>query len=200
MVRVIGLGVVVAACWTCAPAQADVLPVELPSAAVPSAVKVAGSASSAVGEIATSAPAATAAAQPPVKSAVRVLSDGGDSGSAGSSRLFAPVRALGGDVPGGDELSTVATIASRVLGGGGPTPARTRGLRDRPPAPYTRPVISLYSGGAPLPGEGGPGSDVGDLSTLDARGTLAFTGAGLVALVGMGLALLSSGAALRRIS
>ena len=81
MVRVIGLAVAVAACWTCAPAQADVLPVELPSATVPTAVEVVSSVSPAVAKVATSAPAgptpaddtirnATAAAQPAVKSAV----------------------------------------------------------------------------------------------------------------------------------
>ena len=42
----------------------------------------------------------------------------------------------------------------------------TRGLRDRGPAPYDRPVVNLYSGGAPLPGDGGAGWDVGDVSTL----------------------------------
>jgi hypothetical protein len=61
-------------------------------------------------------------------------------------------------------------------------------------------VVNLYSGGAPLPGDGGAGSDVGDVSTLGAAGgALPLTGAGLVALIGMGLSLLSSGAVLRRI-
>lgn len=86
MVRVIGLAVVAAACWTCAPAQADVLPVELPSATVPAAV----------GEIATSAPAgptpaddtvrgATAAAQPAVKAAVTTTTVQVAQGRAGDS-------------------------------------------------------------------------------------------------------------------
>src|SRR4051812_43875414 len=81
MVRLIGLAVAVAACWTCAPAQADVLPVELPSATVPAAVKVVGSVNPGLARIATSAPAgptpaddtvrnATTAAQPVVKAAV----------------------------------------------------------------------------------------------------------------------------------
>jgi hypothetical protein len=81
MVRLIGLAVAVAACWACAPAQADVLPVQLPTATVPAAVKAVSSVSPAVGQIATSAPAgptsaddtvrnATAAAKPAVKAAV----------------------------------------------------------------------------------------------------------------------------------
>jgi hypothetical protein len=98
MVRVIGLAVAVAACWTCAPAQADVLPVDLPSATVPTAVNVVSSVSPAVAKVATSTPAgstpaddtirnATAAAQPAVKSAVATTTvqmaqlRAGDSGS-----------------------------------------------------------------------------------------------------------------------
>ncbi len=98
MVRVIGLAVAVAACWTCAPAQADVLPVDLPSATVPTAVNVVSSVSPAVAKVATSTPAgptpaddtirnATAAAQPAVRSAVTTTTvrvaqlRAGDSGS-----------------------------------------------------------------------------------------------------------------------
>ena len=57
-----------------------------------------------------------------------------------------------------------------------------------------QPVVNLNSGGAALPG------NVGDVSTLAvAGGGLPLTGAGLVALIGMGLSLLSSGVALRRV-
>jgi hypothetical protein len=96
MVRVIGLAVVVAACWACAPAQADVLPVELPSAAVPAAAKVVGSVTPAVGQIAARAPAAPtpaedtirnarAAAQPAVKATVTTTTGRLAQGRAGDS-------------------------------------------------------------------------------------------------------------------
>ncbi len=158
----------------------------------------------------------------------QTVGDSSGAAQVGSPRLFAPVRVLGGgqtpgddgsgldddvgellgrlegDLLGGGQLGgddTIGSIASMLLGGGdGPTPQQTRGLRDRGAAPYTRPVVDLYSGGAPIPGDGGPGSDVGDVSTLGAAGgTLPLTGAGFVALLGMGLSLLSAGAALRRI-
>ena len=94
MVRVIGLAVAVAACWTCAPAQAGVLPVDLPSATVPTAVNVVSSVSPAVARVATSTAAgptpaddtirnATAAAQPAVKTTTVQVAQlrAGDSGS-----------------------------------------------------------------------------------------------------------------------
>jgi hypothetical protein len=96
MVRVIGLAVAVAACWACAPARADVLPLETPSATVPATVKVVSSVSPAVGQIATSAPAApapadetirnaTAAAEPAVKAAVTTTTVQVAQGRAGDS-------------------------------------------------------------------------------------------------------------------
>jgi hypothetical protein len=107
----------------------------------------------------------------------------------------------GADQLGDDTIGSIASLLGSVAGNSGrPTPQGTRGLRDRGPAPYRRPVVNLFTGGPPLPGDGGPGSQVGDVTTLGAAGgTLPLTGAGFVALLGMGLSLLSGGAALRRI-
>jgi hypothetical protein len=179
--------------------------------------------------VASDGDASTADDSAGVTGGPQTVGDSSGTAQVGSPRLFAPVRVLGdaqspgtggsdvgdevgallgtlrGDEPGGDGSWIVGTIASLLLGdaaggGGGPTPQGTRGLRDRGPVPYDRPVVNLYSGGAPLPGDGGAGSDVGDVSTLGAAGgALPLTGVGLVALIGMGLSLLSSGAVLRRI-
>ena len=157
----------------------------------------------------------------------QTVGDSSGAAQVGSPRLFAPVTVLGdaqspgsggsdvadevgellgtlpGDEPGGAGSSTIGTIASLVFGGaagaGSPTPQQTGSLRNPGSAPYRRPVVNLFSGGAPLPGDGGAGSEVGDVSTLAvAGGDLPLTGAGVIALIGMGLSLLSSGAALRR--
>jgi hypothetical protein len=81
MVRIIGLAIAVAACWTCAPAQADVLSVETPSVSLPAAEQAVGTVAPVVNKVASSAPAApepaaktlhnaTTAAEPAVKAAV----------------------------------------------------------------------------------------------------------------------------------
>lgn len=142
----------------------------------------------------------------------------GNSGAAaqvGSPTLFAPVRVLsadqasGGTGPGlaGEVADLVATIAGDRTPGrasgtpseqpGAPTPGESRGLVDGS-SPDTQPAVNLESGGAP--DDGGPGSEAGDVSSLGvaAAGTLPLTGGGFVAVVGMGLSLLLSGAALRR--
>ena len=132
--------------------------------------------------------------------------DSSGAAQVGSPRVYAPVGVLSDDQPGGGD-SPVGAIASALLGrdagnaDGGPMPQESRGLRDDP-APYARPVVNLTSrSGADDLGDGGPGSQVGDVSTVSsAAGTLPLTGAGLAALVSMGLSLVSGGAALRRAS
>ena len=131
---------------------------------------------------------------------------GDSSGAAqvGSPRVYAPVGVLSDEQPGAGD-SPVGAITSALLGraagerGGGPMPQESRGLWDVA-APFARPVVNLTSrSGADDLGDGGPGSQVGDVSTVStAAGTLPLTGAGLAALVGMGLSLVSGGAALRR--
>jgi hypothetical protein len=69
MVKVIGLAVAVAACWTCAPAQAGVLPIEPPSATVPAAGNVGGSVSRVVDQVGTSSQAVPVPADPTVRNA-----------------------------------------------------------------------------------------------------------------------------------
>jgi hypothetical protein len=85
MVRVIGLAAAVVACWTCAPAQAAVLGVEVPATsvpAVPAADPVVSKVTPVVDQVTKSLPAvpapadetlrnATAAAQPAVDAAVQ---------------------------------------------------------------------------------------------------------------------------------
>ena len=62
MVRVVGLAIAVAACWTCAPAQADVLSIETPSANLPAAEPVVSTVTPVVSQVANSAPVAPAPA------------------------------------------------------------------------------------------------------------------------------------------
>jgi hypothetical protein len=140
---------------------------------------------------------------------IRVFSGGqapdeGDTGSGAGGdvdELIGELEAalMGGDQPGGDD--TVGRVAS--VGGGPargrtwPSPDEIRRLADgSDPDPI--PVFNLQSGGAPT--DGGAGSEVGDVSALGAAGgDLPLTGAGVVALIGLGLSLLSGGAGLRRI-
>jgi hypothetical protein len=80
MVRLVSLAAVVGACWLCAPAQADTLPVQPPAAAVNTAAQVVNTVRPVVTQVTTSAPAsapaevtirkATAAAKPAVEAAV----------------------------------------------------------------------------------------------------------------------------------
>lgn len=80
MVRLVSLAAVVGACWLCAPAQADTLPVQPPAAAVNTAAQVGNTVRPVVKQVTTSAPAsapaevtirkATAAAKPAVEAAV----------------------------------------------------------------------------------------------------------------------------------
>jgi hypothetical protein len=69
MVKVIGLAVAVAACWTCAPAQADVPRLEAPSLSVPATAKVVSSAIPAAGQVTSSVAAASAPAEPAIQAA-----------------------------------------------------------------------------------------------------------------------------------
>jgi hypothetical protein len=96
MVRVIGLAVAVAACWTCAPAQADVLSIETPSTNLPAAEQVVSTVTPVVSQVAKSAPAApapagdairhaTATAEPAVKAAVATTTAQVAQGRAGDS-------------------------------------------------------------------------------------------------------------------
>jgi hypothetical protein len=184
-----------------------------------------GSAASGADQSTDDSAAGAQVGSPGVDAPVRVASDGGAAGApgdtagtaagpqtvrdtsgaaqVGSPRAFAPVRVLSGDQSGGDD-STVEAIASELVGddagdAGRSTPQETRGLRDDS-EPYARPVVDLApGGGADDLGDGGSGSEVGDVSTAGAdAGTLPLTGTGLAALVGMGMSLLSGGAALRR--
>ena len=108
---------------------------------------------------------------------------------------------LGGAGPGGDDtIGTIAALGRGAPGNqgrGSPSADELRGLRDGSD-PDPLPVVNLDSGGTPT--DGGAGSQVGDVSTLGAAGgDLPLTGAGLVALLVLGLSLLSGGAGLRRI-
>ena len=96
MVRVIGLAIAVAACWTCAPAQADVLSIETPSANLPAAEHVVSTVTPVVSQVANSAPVApapasdtirnaTAATEPAVKAAVIATTARVAQGRAGGS-------------------------------------------------------------------------------------------------------------------
>jgi hypothetical protein len=140
MVRVIGLAVAVAACWTCAPAQADVLSVQTPSVPVPAAEQVVGTVAPGVNKVASSAPTApapagdtirkaTTAAEPAVKAAVTTTTAQVAQGRAGDS---------GGLRVGASSLRRVPSARLRH-----PVPARgsaspTRGTRS--PHPAERPA------------------------------------------------------------
>ena len=93
MVKVIGLVVAVAACWTCAPAQADVLRVELPAATVPAAAKAVGSVTPAVRQIAKSAPGGPARADDAIRNATAATQPAVDAAVATTTAKVAQVRA-----------------------------------------------------------------------------------------------------------
>jgi LPXTG-motif cell wall-anchored protein len=97
-------------------------------------------------------------------------------------------------------------LAGGDSGGDGPVEASPRVI-ERPGETHTL----LFDGSDPdpqpavqvtediEPGSGGTESADGQVATLTAAGSLPLTGAGVAGLVWLGLSLLSSGAALRRI-
>jgi hypothetical protein len=135
--------------------------------------------------------------------------------------LFAPVSVLSGDQgstpggpsddPAGELEGTVGTIAGLIgdaltgADGGGGSPQSSPGAVEGGQRPGETHTL-LAPGASPDPtvqftasGSNG-GTAFASLLTAAARGTLPLTGAGLAAIVALGVALLSSGGALRRLA
>jgi hypothetical protein len=194
MGKAIGIAVVVAACWSCAPAQAGVVPLALPATSVPATAKVGDSVRRAVEQVPASrasAPAdatvrsATAAAQSAVETAnTTVQVAQGRAGASGD--LHVGVSSLRRAAPARLRHPATASQAARPPRAGAP---RRAGLSRLVPVGLPaeapdRAAPSAEPDGPPPPAPPGPHADGG----ISAGAPGLFAG-GLALLVGALVAL-----------
>jgi hypothetical protein len=149
MVRVLGLAIGVAACWACAPAQADVISLETPSVSVPAAEQVVSTVAPVVDQVTASVPAAPAPAADTIRNAAGAAEPAVKAAVTTTTARVAQRRA--GD-SGGLRVgaSSLRRVPSARLRHAAPPAGRPASARDaRQPGPAERPAPLLRH--APMP-------------------------------------------------